>query len=90
MASQASEHVVATATPHPQRLAASGGNPLNTSIPARWLSMKPCPFWLSNGCPRRTVQPNASTAAAKSRSSFSCAGQHVMLALGRRSPLAIV
>ena len=69
---------------------ASGGMALNTSIPIRWPSMKPCPFAASTGWARRTRRPSASTAAAKSRSSCSCTGQHVTLALGRTSPLATV
>ena len=44
---------------------ASGGRVLKTSMPARWLSMNPCPFSGSTGWPRRTVAPRASSAAVE-------------------------
>ncbi|WP_262413199.1 hypothetical protein [Actinacidiphila acidipaludis] len=63
---------------------------MKTSMPARWLSMKPCRLTGSGSWPRTTFQPSEPTAAATAASSRCCTGQQVTLALGRRSPLAMV
>ena len=66
------------------------GTSLNTAMPIRWLSMKPCPLAGSIPCARWTPQPSFSTAVRNSDSSRCWVGQHFVLAAGGRSPLATV
>ncbi len=67
---------------------ASRSMPAKTSMPIRWLEMKPCPRDESTGCARRTVTPCRPNAASTLRSSSSWAGQPSRFAVSRRSPEA--